>query len=113
MFELRTSKWDVVERLKDAICQDDEFRALYLLTKAPYFFQQRGGSQPFIWFPHKHDIDDDDYYSVQVETGSHVAPYDTVYAFHWFYFTLAFRERSKKSWSRSIRPAIDSTEMQT
>jgi hypothetical protein len=91
VFEIRTKNWNDIKELRENIEDADEFLEIYNLKKTRYGIEQRNSSQPFFYFPHKNEPEDDGYFSLVMETGSHVAPCDTLYALHFYYFTLGFR----------------------
>ncbi len=99
IFGIRTKDFDKIEEIKDSFEMSEEFKELYQLIQSKYTkgnYQQKGGSQPFIDFPNKDDKEEDGYYEICIETGSHVSPCDELYALHWYYFVLAFRKYLKE-----------------
>jgi len=96
-FCLVTKDFEKVEYLKDSLLSSDEFLDLYNLVKTGSWCDvcQRKGYQPFIAFPeNKKDTEDwgkSDYYNISIQSGNHVAEYDTLEALHWFHFTVAFK----------------------
>ena len=90
-FEIRITDWDKVEDIRDSMSYSKEFTELYLLERNGRGYQQQGGCQPFIYFPEKDDVEEG-YWSIFIETGSHVGPEDELYALQWYFFTIAFRK---------------------
>lgn len=89
---------DKARKLKESFVEDDDFRGLYSLVKydgCAFNYCQKGQNQPFIYFPKKGDREEG-VYKLVIETGSHVDVDDSLYAFHWYFFTLAFLMRYKK-----------------
>jgi len=100
-FVIRNKDWEKIKELVETIKQSEEFMEIYCLTKKEGRICQRRNSQPFFWFPDKDDMnyaDGEDLkgYTINIETGSHVDESDTLYALHWFYFTLAFKNYFKE-----------------
>lgn len=94
IFEIKSKDWEKIQQIKETVETSEEFIGLYQLRKTQYCYDQKNGSQPFIYFPHKDDKEEG-YYSIFIETGSHVAPEDELYALHWYFFTIAFRRYFK------------------
>jgi len=95
-FKLETTDYEKVEELKEAISSYEDFMGCFNLITNDNIIEQKNGYQPFIYFPSKDDKEADGKYYVSIETGTHVASYDTVYALHWFHFTLVFKEIFKE-----------------